>query len=85
MVSCRVGVEEPPSCFAISTTEPGTGDRQRRSPIRWSSQILSEKKSIPGARFRGGSKGVKAFRWERRNMFDFPTVHGAMATAEMAV
>ena len=72
-----------PSLSAERAIDSGTGDRQSRSPIRWSSQILSEKGSIPGER--KGLSAVKALRCERRNMFDFPTMHGATATAEMAV
>ena len=38
-----------PSLLALSCTEGGTGERQRRSPMRWSSQMLVLKKSMPGA------------------------------------
>lgn len=77
------GARETPSNAALERTDCGTGERQRRSPMRWSSQILSEKESIPGER--KGVLVVSALRCERRNMFDLPTMQGAMATAEMAV
>lgn len=71
----------------------GTDERHKRSPMRWSSQMLSLKKSIPGLRIScmvsadGDAAGVvvRALRCERRNMFDLPTIHGAMATVEIAV
>ncbi len=82
-----------PSFSAWAFAASGMGERQRRSPIRWSSQILSLKKSMPGSRIlvsvlaEGEAEGVvvRALRWERRNMFDLPTMQGAMATVEMAV
>lgn len=82
-----------PSPSACRFTLSGMGERQRRSPIRWSSQMLSLKKSIPGSRIsvsvsaEGEAAGVvvSALRCERRNMFDLPTMQGAMATVEMAV
>ena len=72
-----------PSSEAEKRIEGGRGDLQRRSPIRWSSQMLLEKKSIPGLRV--GWEFVRAFRCERRNMLDLPTTQGAMATMVMAV
>lgn len=82
-----------PSSSACRLVRSGTGERQRRSPIRWSSQMLSLKKSMPGARslevevLEGEAEGVvvRALRCERRNMLDLPTMQGAMATVEMAV
>ena len=44
---------------------------------------------MPGEGFGSGLIGedeeVRAFRCERRNMFDLPTMQGAMATVLMAV
>ena len=76
-----------PSVEAGFWTEQGTGVFHSRSPIRWSSQMLSEKKSMPAALrlVDPGFGWVRASRWERRNMLDLPTVQGAMATVEMAV
>ena len=75
-----------PSFAAFACTALGTGVFHSRSPIRWSSQMLSEKKSMPGLRPVFAPLGcVRASRWERRNMFDFPTVQGAIATVDMAV
>ena len=61
------------------------GERQRRSPIRWSSQMLVLKKSMPGEWLGESEMDVRASRWECRNMLDLPTIQGAMATVEMAV
>ena len=81
-----VGAESSgwPSLAAIASTDVGTGCFHSKSPIRWSSQILELKKSMPGGCLARGVL-VKALRCERRNMFDLPTIHGATATAEIAV
>ena len=44
---CDVRLGSLPSSSASFWTEGGTGERQRRSPIKWSSQMLSLKKSMP--------------------------------------
>lgn len=49
-----------PSFSADARTVCGTGDFHKISPIRWSSQMFSEKKSIPGER--EGSPEVRALR-----------------------
>ncbi len=68
-----------PSAKAVVETEGGSREYQSISPIRWSSQMLEEKWSIPGL------EGVRALRWERRNMLLLPTMQGAMATVLIAV
>ena len=67
----------------------GCGFFHSMSPMRWSSQMLSEKKSIPGP-WRvpvpaAVADDVSAARCERRNMLLFPTMQGATSTVLMAV
>ena len=83
LIPLREELMDLPSFSAESITEAGTKERHRRSPIKWSSQMLSEKESIPGEREE--ILTVRASRCERRNMLDFPTIQGATATAEIAV
>ena len=52
-ISSVAGIGRP-SLSAVRCTDSGMGERQRRSPIKWSSQMLSLKKSIPGSRNSAG-------------------------------